>query len=818
MMNFRYAISGFAIAIGQTAFAVPPNDECWNPISISGEGTFAFDTTEATTGSAGQIFPCDPSGLNGVDRDIWYCWTPETDGPVTISTCGFTKVDTRISFYLGCDCPEQVEPLCCADDECDAQSQLICDVVCGETYLIQIGSKPGKPGGTGGFRIISQGDPCPDDPTGEPDPAGPCELIAGQCCFGRPAYTADEYTAFGGGPVGAVTASPSILGGQVLTVYDYTDFSSAIPGSNYPATRYSDATWNSTNLGSIFGVTMDGDGNIYVTPSTAYGFDLTGIGGWGDIYRIDAVTSAISVFTTSPLPNSGQGLGNIVYDCENDQFFVTNHEDGKIYRLDSGGNVLSTFDHGTPDDGTSGYAPLGERLWGVTVHGGRVYYSVWREDFGRPSATEVNEVWSIALAGGDFSGSAGIEIGLPPIQTNFSNPVADIRFTDDGRMFVAERGMSSDTATTPHRARLLEFVCVQGVWSIGADYDIGVIAGGTNSAGGVGIDYRPGERIWSTADAIQFTPDTIYGIQGVPDGGGDTTTSVLIDYQGNLDDQDKSQIGDIAISCPTPCGEITLDDIECVIGKDGFSSTYDAVITVTNTSGVDVKYVLFPGGEVDPNIITFDPPLANNSSQVVNVQFTGLAPGEEHCVDFILADNEVNECCTGEICFETPECDCLLFNSVETGCDQATNEPTVTITMTHLAPYVAEHLFVIVESPAGVTVSPDYIDLASIPQFGSFVAGPITISGATAGQEVCLRITTHAESLEECCSEVVCFEVPDCGPGFVLGDINMDGVIDFSDLLQLLAAWGTCANCPEDLNGDGVVDFNDLLLLLANWT
>lgn len=54
----------------------------------------------------------------------------------------------------------------------------------------------------------------------------------------------------------------------------------------------------------------------------------------------------------------------------------------------------------------------------------------------------------------------------------------------------------------------------------------------------------------------------------------------------------------------------------------------------------------------------------------------------------------------------------------------------------------------------------------------------------------------------------------------ILGDLNGDGVVDVSDLLILLAAWGSCDDgraCPADLNGDGAVDVSDLLVLLANW-
>ena len=56
--------------------------------------------------------------------------------------------------------------------------------------------------------------------------------------------------------------------------------------------------------------------------------------------------------------------------------------------------------------------------------------------------------------------------------------------------------------------------------------------------------------------------------------------------------------------------------------------------------------------------------------------------------------------------------------------------------------------------------------------------------------------------------------------GKVIGDLTCDGAIDVSDLLVLLASWGSCGDindCPADLDGDGSVDVSDLLMLLANW-
>lgn len=49
----------------------------------------------------------------------------------------------------------------------------------------------------------------------------------------------------------------------------------------------------------------------------------------------------------------------------------------------------------------------------------------------------------------------------------------------------------------------------------------------------------------------------------------------------------------------------------------------------------------------------------------------------------------------------------------------------------------------------------------------------------------------------------------------VFGDVDCDGVVGFSDLLAVLAAWGSCPDCPADLDGNGEVDFDDLLTLLV---
>ncbi|MEE2906860.1 MAG: hypothetical protein VX527_03415 [Planctomycetota bacterium] len=51
-------------------------------------------------------------------------------------------------------------------------------------------------------------------------------------------------------------------------------------------------------------------------------------------------------------------------------------------------------------------------------------------------------------------------------------------------------------------------------------------------------------------------------------------------------------------------------------------------------------------------------------------------------------------------------------------------------------------------------------------------------------------------------------------------DTNSDGVVDASDVLAVIAAWGDCKpddDCPEDVDSDGTVGVNDILLVIGEW-
>ena len=368
--------------------------------------------------------------------------------------------------------------------------------------------------------------------------------------------------------------SPYVVG--VIDIRDPGCDPAAVPGDNWPAPMYHNAMpnptrrasdeWTDANLGPVFGVALDdlSPPNIYVTASSAYNEALVSVHEpSGRVFKLDGRTGAISVLAT--LPNtapSWPGLGNIAYDRVHRQLYVTNHEDGKIYTLDLAGAVVDTFDPFAPDDGRPGFAPLGERLWGVGVYESRVYFGVWVEDRGRINPSAANTVWSVALdqSSGEFAGDVVLEVTVEPNDSgDHSNPVSDITFLGHReRMVLAERTMSADDAPGAHQARALEYRGGHLSWRrTTVEYGISPSFGGANlSAGGVAYSCaapnacNDARRLWVTGDAWQLNPKAIYGLGGFHEDGGDITQGYLIDLDANFTLNDKTAIGDVEVHHP----------------------------------------------------------------------------------------------------------------------------------------------------------------------------------------------------------------------------------------------------------------------------
>ncbi|WP_262713720.1 SdrD B-like domain-containing protein, partial [Neolewinella aurantiaca] len=374
----------------------------------------------------------------------------------------------------------------------------------------------------------------------------------------------------------------------VTTVNSYD-----LNGGNYPIwsrpAELHPAMWSFSNLGSVFGTAVDRERNMYVTASSSFSPQLnllsqangtsanvnfqsgtgaigraaTGgpnataeLNAAGTIYQLDAVSGAPSVFAVLPQQsttadydafitfngtdlnlstgsrnNTGPGLGNIAYDVSNDQFFVSNFEDGKIYRIAANGTVQpDPFDYGIPDNGAAGMPALQDRVWGVGVYGGRLYYSVWTDlactngDCGDnisdnfydngPNPTIKPFIRSVALdpATGAFLPLTD-QLEYNGADLEHTAPISDIAFDADGNMLIAQKTMLTDYAGYNHRSQVAYLVGGNGTWvadpffTAPRENPTNANRYGTESYGGVDFGYdgtAPDAFVWySSADMVR---------------------------------------------------------------------------------------------------------------------------------------------------------------------------------------------------------------------------------------------------------------------------------------------------------------------------
>jgi hypothetical protein len=655
----------------------------------------------------------------------------------------------------------------------------------------------------------------------------------------------------------------NFLGGVVVQLIDTTPagLATAVPGVNAtPPIFWNQGAgvheWTLANLGQLYGVEIDNaaNPNIYVTAAScsmiyrsALPFECTfGPGGGGGVYRLDGTTGNICLLAS--LPNAGRvGLGNVTFSSLSQSIYVSNFEDGLIYRISTAtcpvpqGVPIPTYDHGRDgrpaegltaitDDGLAQATQLGRRIWGVAVNEteNRLYYGVWWDDASTPNASQNNEVWSVGLdaAGNPIAATANLEITLPALGNGGSSPAAGLNFTPLGTLLVGER-----TVVFAHQSLLREYTGATNAWVAqpANKYRVGV--GDTSCTGAGEMDCSG--RVWSVGDGIQLNaPQNLYGLIRMPVGGNTAdapsdANSIVIDSDQNMGVQDKTQLGTIAFRpdvCAQPCGRINPIKLEPQIDATGQATgCWTYTFTITNTSGQPVQFMLIPDQNVTPNVIPFVPPLANNATSAnITVTICNQLPGP-FSFPIVLMDTRNQECCRLEGEIEIPEC----FNTpVRPRAVCSTAGCNLSITIQPLD-FPVGHVFVWPVSPATLGINPTYFPIA-IPQFGQQKLN-IPFTGVAAGQQLCVRVFIHTPDLRECCEQEICVTVGEGCPDCALParcdsiDFNNDGLFpDDNDLVDFLAvlAGGSCSNDPFcndiDFNNNGLFpEDNDLLSLLS---
>ena len=841
-----------------SAFAQAGSDDVAAPTPITGTGYFQFDLTTATMSQQGYMpncVPANPVAPPGMaDNDLWWCWTATCDGLVRVSTCAGTGADTVLAIYPGqldCQSPGSSSPMCCNNNSCASlQSNFTCEVTCGLRYLIQVGRIPGGLTGSGDILIECVSAPC-----------APPEPFNCNCCGGRPPIVDSIATPFAAGAVAVATKENWANSDPAVYLVELGGQPSAPVGSNWNTGRYSHSTWTRANLGDVFGVTLDGDGNIFVGHSAIYGYtgpssqDGVGTAGVGAIYRLDGITGAVTtvinlpqqVDPSQPLGEQYPGLGQLSYDCGTRRLYASNFEDGRIYCIDpsdvSGFKVRSTFKHGgatttipSPDGSLAdptdppGFEPLGTRIWAVKATGGRVFYSLWIEDQARPNSGQSNQIWSVDIdASGNFIDNSerlectlpGFIIGINPGQVaNWSNPVADISFDADCCLLAAERSMGSDSRSGAHFANALRFCQnASGTWGEPTIYDTGGVHDLGNATGGIGYQGGDANQIWNMTDAISYaTSNYVYGLQGQDPAGEVVAQSTWIDLDGSLTSgEDKTYLGSLDISCVDACMSVVTTNISCNPSAAG-PMELDWTFTITNQSPQVAAVMILADASFAPaQTLTLDPPLGPGESDTYTVHITGQQPLTQFCFPVVLGSVQGNVCCTLEVCIdELPACECFEDDGLQV-LTAGVSQYDVTFSLTNLESFAGEWISIAVAPVIAATVSsPTLIDISTTLYAGKVAVGPIhVISALPPGNPITLIIGFHSLTFHPCCFREITFIVPPSGTT-VRGDLNDDGIVNAADLAMLLAEWGS-SNGSADINGDGVVNAADLAIMLANW-
>lgn len=109
----------------------PPGDVCEEALAVGNVTNLPFDTTGARFGGRGLCMR---------SPNIWFCYTAECTGDVTVSLAG-SSYDTMLAVYEGCQCFPTVNDLLACNDDFGGtyQSQVTFTAKAGNQYLIEVG-------------------------------------------------------------------------------------------------------------------------------------------------------------------------------------------------------------------------------------------------------------------------------------------------------------------------------------------------------------------------------------------------------------------------------------------------------------------------------------------------------------------------------------------------------------------------------------------------------------------------------------------------------------------------------------------------------
>lgn len=498
---------------------------------------------------------------------------------------------------------------------------------------------------------------------------------------------------------------------------------------------YHHPSWHIDSIGNVFGIAMDVCGNTFLTASSNYGADFFGnvsvlryggIGGGaqslqaaGTVYKIDGATGQASVFSVLPQQafafthfscegittvdrTTGPGLGNIVFHPTVRLFYVSNFEDGRIYRIDEQGVILDSYDPIGYDNGAPGTPGTDEIVYGLAVKEATNELFFGTSSYGFAATPRI---FSILLnPDGSFQGTIdNTNLPASAIWNNYVGSetlhhianestafqdvlsLSDLHFTPSGDLLAAIRVGCGDIHTSYNHggtAFLLEqsanglYNTLEGIIYTGCEFCS--LGQGNEAYGGVAVFENPNgttEFVLSSADMLGDSegPHGICtqaeGSFGMPND--PASPAGLISY-GTVDDfnaDPKGVGGDVEVflqcNCTVTCPTELTATVSATEVCDGSEVTLSATITGGN-SPVTLNWLDADGNTVNPVGVV----LSNSNCAPLEVSFYVTAVCEEDPT-IVLTDTVTVTVFTNDIAqfVEITQEPCLVGVEIDPACE-----------------------------------------------------------------------------------------------------------------------------------------------------
>ncbi len=489
-------------------------------------------------------------------------------------------------------------------------------------------------------------------------------------------------------------------------------FSSAVSTSSpsyqdvWAPNVYHHPNWRVEQLGNIYGLTIDDNANIYVIPTairgngcyTGYGSlggynsvtpkNASSVNSGGVIYKIDAITGNPTVLCQLPQQYDetysggycySPGLLQIEFDKTHNQLFVSNREDGKIYRIGMDGSILSIFDPGVLDNGNPGPPSDAELPTALVVNseGTKLYYAFNSRFVASPE--QLTDLRSVDLNGsGDFVLANDVlhETITHINNVTFFSYLADMDISESGdQMLIGQRTVYGDPYLVNYNHYgQASLVNIDDFGHLTFDKTISVGQGAGHIAGQSGENYGgiafgptnvdpvteqiTGEDgIYWFASADILNPYGPHGVYAAPKANinsintsGPNNNAYVVDYDGIYTEDSKGQGGDIDIYYfASPCTvSLTSTPSTCNISNNTYSISGSITFTDAPATGTLTVSI----GSVTQ---TFNTPFTSPQAYTL----TGLtSDGASHTVTAAFSEDAA---CTATQTYTAPvSCQCVI--------------------------------------------------------------------------------------------------------------------------------------------------------------